>query len=181
MEVILAETDEHLEEILRLQKENHIALISSDNKSDGFVTVIHDLPVLQLMNSLNKQVIALENGQVIGYALVMPKELKDSIPILVPMFDMFEVIPFKGRQLSTWNYYVMGQVCIAQSHRGKGIFEQLYLKHKETYSKQYDLCITEVSTSNPRSMRAHEKVGFRTIHTFEDKSDQWNILTWDWT
>lgn len=29
-------------------------------------------------------------------------------------------------------------------------------------------------------MKAHESIGFKTIHTFEDETDQWNIIVWDW-
>ena len=44
----------------------------------------------------------------------------------------------------------------------------------------FDFCLTEVSTRNLRSMQAHEKVGFRIIHTFKDENEEWNILLWDW-
>jgi hypothetical protein len=29
-------------------------------------------------------------------------------------------------------------------------------------------------------MKAHVRTGFQTIHTFQDKIDNWNILLWDW-
>ncbi len=74
----------------------------------------------------------------------------------------------------------MGQICISEAFRGQGIFEKLYLKHKEIYSGKFDICLTEVSVRNKRSMKAHERVGFQTIHTFKDKTDDWNILLWDW-
>lgn len=181
MEIKLAETETELLQILTLQKENHVSLISPDvKKTEGFVTVKHDLNLLNTMNDLARQVIAVENGQVIAYALVMVKELKMDIPVLTPMFDMFKEINYKGGRLSDANFYVMGQVCVDKRYRGKGVFEMLYAKHREVYQSRFDLCITEVSSSNPRSMRAHEKVGFKTIHTFSDKTDEWNILTWDW-
>jgi hypothetical protein len=28
-------------------------------------------------------------------------------------------------------------------------------------------------------MRAHERVGFKTVQTFRDATDEWNILVWD--
>lgn len=181
MQIQLVDNDSQLAGILALQKLNHVSEISIETKNtQGFVTVRHDLPLLQTMNNSARQIIALENEAVIGYALVMPKELKLQIPVLMPMFDMFGKISYKQKKLSELNYYVMGQVCIAEAFRGKGIFEKLYSKHRETYSSTYDLCVTEVSTSNQVSMRAHEKVGFQIIHTFADTTDEWNILLWDW-
>ena len=59
-------------------------------------------------------------------------------------------------------------------------FENLYLKHKEAYSDKFEICLTEVSANNLRSMRAHEKVGFQTIHKYRDTTDDWNIILWSW-
>src|SRR5690606_9982476 len=126
------------------------------------------------------QIIAVEDEKVVGYALVMLKEFGGMIPVLVPMFTMFEKLSLEGNPLNSYNYYVMGQICIADSHRGQGIFDKLYQKHKQVYSHKFELCLTEVSTSNRRSMKAHERVGFRTLHTFTDETDTWNILSWDW-
>lgn len=181
MEIKLLESEEELLGILKLQEENYVKNIPSEQKeSNGFVTVKHDLPLLQKMNDAVQQIIAIEEERVIAYALVMRKELRDAIPVLVPMFDMFNQIEYQGKKLSEHSFYVMGQICIAASHRGSGLFQALYTKHKEVYSDKFDLCITEVSSSNLRSMKAHEKVGFQTIHTFSDKTDEWNILVWDW-
>jgi hypothetical protein len=77
-------------------------------------------------------------------------------------------------------YYVMGQICVAENYRGQGVFDGLYQKHREKYSSQFDLLITEVSKRNTRSMKAHERVGFKTVHSFRDHTDEWNIILWDW-
>lgn len=74
----------------------------------------------------------------------------------------------------------MGQICVAEGYRGQGIVDKLYASHRELYSKKFDFCLTEVSTSNARSMKAHERIGFKTIHTFTDATDEWNILLWNW-
>ena len=73
----------------------------------------------------------------------------------------------------------MGQICVAENYRGKGVFDSLYQKHKELNGSSYDLCVTSVSTRNKRSMRAHERVGFEIVHTFRDQTDEWNILVWN--
>jgi len=181
MEIKIAESEEHLSQILDLQNANHRENLSSElKKRNGFVTVKHDLELLKKMKNCAQQIVALENNQVVGYALAMHNELKNAVPVLMPMFDVFEGIEYENSTLEKLNYYVMGQICVAEAYRGKGVFKALYEKHKEVYAPHHDLCITEVSSSNPRSMRAHEKVGFKTIHTFSDETDEWNILSWNW-
>jgi L-amino acid N-acyltransferase YncA len=96
------------------------------------------------------------------------------------MFDTFQTLLYKDRPLPDYRYYVMGQICIDAAQRGTGLFQQLYEAHRHFYAPRFDLCLTEVSSSNARSMRAHEKVGFQTIHRFSDETDEWNILLWDW-
>ncbi|HYG37501.1 MAG TPA: GNAT family N-acetyltransferase [Cytophagales bacterium] len=177
----LARTDEDLEQILNLQKINHVEnLTSLEKEVNGFVTVKHDIELLTKMNNTAPQIIAKENDTVVGYALVMFEEFGEMIPVLTPMFDMINQLNYNGKPLATYSYYVMGQICISEAFRGQGIFEKLYLKHKEIYSGKFEFCLTEVSVRNTRSMKAHEKMGFRTIHTFRDKTDEWNILLWDW-
>lgn len=177
----IAEAASELRQILSLQQVNHIQNLSPDeHQANGFVTVVHSFELLQKMNDNVPQIIASENGKVVGYALVMLKEFSSWIPVLRPMFDMFKELSYAQKPLDSYSYYVMGQICIAESHRGQGIFERLYQKHKEVYSKKFELCLTEVSVRNLRSMKAHEKVGFKTIHTFKDETDTWNILSWDW-
>ncbi len=181
MIIKLVDTKDELLQILSLQNMNHVNNIPTETKnSNGFVTVKHDIDLLISMNKNARQIIAIDNDVLVGYALVMLKEFKEMIPVLIPMFKMLENLCYNSKKISDYNYYVMGQICVKDTHRGLGIFEKLYMKHKEIYSNQFDICLTEVSTSNKRSMKAHEKVGFKTIHCFEDKTDTWNILLWDW-
>jgi ribosomal protein S18 acetylase RimI-like enzyme len=178
----LADTEAELNQVLALQDANHKDNLSAENrKENGFVTVRHSQELLKKMNAAAGQVIAKDGAGVVGYALVMLKEISPLIPVLMPMFEMFNTLSYNGRVLSSYKYYVMGQICVAESHRGQGVFQQLYDGHRKFYSNQFELCLTEVSSSNTRSMRAHEKVGFRTIHSFEDNTDRWNILAWDWS
>jgi predicted GNAT superfamily acetyltransferase len=181
IEIGIAKTENDFNGILELQALNHVEQVSPTvHSTQGFVTVRHDLRLLKDMAYSTPQIIAKKDGNIIGFALVMTLEFADRIPVLLPMFKMLETLSFEERPLTSYSYYIMGQVCIAESFRGQGLFEQLYAEHKTQLSAQYDLCVTEVSLRNPRSMRAHEKVGFEVIHSFEDNADSWKILAWDW-
>jgi hypothetical protein len=180
MQICIA-TDDDLLQILELQKENLKFNISAESAlKNGFLTISHTLPVLKKMNKEAPQIIALDNKKLAGFALVMLKSFQDLVPALQPMFDLLNRLEFKKRPIESYNYYVMGQICVADEYRGKGIFDQLYQKHKELYSEKFDFCLTEVVVRNTRSMRAHTRVGFKTIFTYRDTQEEWNIMVWDW-
>ena len=172
---------EELQQILQLQKENLAQNISEQEiNSQGFVTLRHDLATLQIMHELAPSVIVKDGDKLVGYALTMLKECRRLIPDLESMFALLDTLSWKDKSLNSYNYYVMGQVCIAKEYRGKGLFEELYEHHKKIYRSRFDLFITEIATRNHRSLRAHEKVGFKTLYTHSDSLDEWNVVVWDW-
>ncbi|TRZ44499.1 GNAT family N-acetyltransferase [Robertkochia solimangrovi] len=181
MEIQIAESREDLLQILEIQAANHKQDMSSTDLTEkGFVTIKHSISELQKLNDAADQIIVKEDEKVVGYALVMPKELRHIVPGLQPMFSKFDELIYNGTPFSSLNYYVMGQICIADSHKGKGLFSKLYQKHREVLSNSFDMCITEVATRNLRSMGAHLKTGFKVLETYTDAEDEWNILVWDW-
>lgn len=177
----VATTPNDLNQILELQRLNHATTLSADDAArDGFVTVKHTLELLAKMNIAAPQVIAKDNGAVVGYALVMLRSFESMIPVLQPMFQRLSGIQREGKSITDHTFYVMGQICVDANYRGQGLFDGLYEKHRQLYSGDYKLCITSVATRNHRSMRAHERVGFKTVQTFRDATDEWNILVWEW-
>lgn len=181
MEIRKANSSNDLEGILKLQNENHFDnLVKGKSNEDGFVTVKHTLEMLEKMQVLLPQVVATENNTVVAYALSMHRDLKNEIPILIPMFDIFDKLSYNHKPLNEYDYYVMGQICIEKKHRRTGLFKSLYLKHRALFNKQFYFCLTEVSAQNERSLGAHQKIGFQSIHENKDQTDNWHILLWDW-
>ena len=177
----LTTTSEELQLILLLQEKNLLQNIDSEEmQSQGFVTLHHSLAILKQMHSLAPSVIIKDNDKVIAYALTMLKECRQLMPDLEPMFALLDKLSWDKKPLNNYSFYVMGQICIEKEYRGKGIFEMLYHQHKKVYQPQFDLFITEISTRNRRSLRAHEKVGFKVIHTHRDTLDEWVVVGWDW-
>jgi ribosomal protein S18 acetylase RimI-like enzyme len=170
-----------LQQILLLQKENlkqHVD--NTEKQSQGFVTVEHTIDLLQQMHNLAPSIIVKDEEQLAGYALTMLYECKALVPELVTMFAHFNNLSRNGKPLSEFKYYVMGQICVNKAYRGQGVFDMLYHKHRDVYMDRFDFIITEISTSNTRSIRAHERVGFTTIDTFSDHIDEWVVVLWDW-
>lgn len=181
VEIKAASTSSDLEGILELQWANHLSTISSEQKSkEGFVTVRHTMEQLEVMNSIASHIIAINQEKVVGYILAMTKASKNLVPVLVPMFEQFDQIKFKEKKVAEMNYMVIGQICVGKNQRGSGLFDQMYKAYKEAYSPTYEFAITEIALSNTRSLAAHQRVGFKTIHEFADQTQQWAIVAWDW-
>ncbi|AKF81084.1 Acetyltransferase (GNAT) family protein [Myxococcus fulvus] len=181
-EVTAVRGPSELPRILELQRRNLKQVLEDDEmRSQGFVTVEHDVTALERMHALAPSIVAHHGDDLVAYALTMPRECRALMPLLVPMFDLLDTLEYRGRALREQRFYVMGQVCVDKAHRGKGLFDQLYAKHRELYRERFDLLVTEVSARNTRSLRAHERVGFRTLHTYRDATDEWAVVAWDWS
>jgi len=174
-------TEDELIQINNLNRQNLKNYLSIyEQEEQGFVTWLYPLSLLQQIHALAPSIIVKDNDAVVGYALVTPIESGNFHSDLKRMIDNLETLSFNGKLLSSFSFYIMGQVCIDKDYRGKGIFNILFQKHKEVYSNEYELLVTEISTKNYRSQKAHEKIGFTTIYTYSDALDEWNVVVWDW-
>jgi ribosomal protein S18 acetylase RimI-like enzyme len=165
-----------LQQIVELQRRNlpH-SLGERDIAENGFVTVEHTLDVLRQMNAVAPSIVAKDGAELAGYALVMPVECRSFIPVLQPMFQRLEALGVFQRR-----FYVMGQICVAKPYRGRGVFDLLYRTHHERLRQRFDSVVTEVSVRNPRSLRAHRRVGFEELERYRDATDEWVLLIWKW-
>ena len=167
-------TAQDLPAILHLQKINlPRALSKEEYASQGFVSADHTLEMLEEMHAIAPSIVATSGAELAGYALTMPAECRRLVPLLEPMFEAFD------RTLRGKRYYVMGQVCVAKAFRGQGVFDALYAGHARFYGSRFDCIATEISLDNTRSIRAHERVGFREIARQDDAHGRWSIVAWD--
>lgn len=172
-------------QILDLQTLNLATAISPEAAlSDGFLTVQHDPEVLWRMNRAEPSIVAKVENTVIGYALVMLPHFADEVPILKPMFEMLGQLnlpDWSFKDQSKW--FVMGQICVDKGFRGMGVFDGLYHKMNEVFASKYHFMVTEVAERNTRSMRAHERVGFQTIHQYQDHltGETWRLINFPFT
>lgn len=173
-----------LEQVLELQRRNHRSTVDAATAAgQGFTTVRHRPEVLRAMNRTHPSVIARDGQALAGYCLVMPQAFRDQVPELVPMFDLVDGLAVDGRPLAgDPRWFVMGQVCVAEAYRGAGVFDGMYGHLRTTCRAGYDLVLTEISHGNPRSLRAHRRVGFRTVHIHDDPDGgpPWEIVAWAW-
>ena len=170
----LTSSSEEIQEIIQLQGDNLLENVSEEDRSQqGFLTVKHSFDQLMSWHQNKPHTIAVSNGQVIGYAISMLPEYRHQVPVLVPMFEKID-----QNMKSGIDYLVMGQICIHKDYRGKGIFRGLYQTMKQNCSK-YDWIITEVDTSNIRSINAHKAIGFQELFSYESNGQIWSLIYLD--
>lgn len=178
---MLVTTQEELQQIYALNQQNLKQNITAEeHEREGFVSWLYSMDLLRQIHQLAPSIIVKDDDKVVGYALTTLPEARPFHQDLEEMFQGLETVTYEGQSLFSYRFYCMGQICIAKGYRGQGLVHSLYQKHKEVYSPHYNFLLTEISSRNPRSQKAHGKVGFRTIHIRTDAVDEWNVVVWDW-
>ncbi len=182
LQYIPIETEQVIQQIIVLQRENLTKnLDRAEIASQGFVTVEHDPTVLKKMNDLEQGVAIRDGDKIVGYCLAMVREFAGEIIILENLFKKLDTLNFKGQLLSNLSYIVVGQVCIAKSHRGRGLFDTMYEAYRKLLSPKYEYAVTEIAGRNLRSLKAHQRVGFKTLLEYtNEEGEDWVIVIWDW-
>ncbi len=176
-----AASTEDLQGILELQQQNLPSNISTQEALEqGFVTVIHDIGILESMNNAAAHTIAKDGEKVVGYCLSMLQTFRHKIPVLEPMFDMIDDLQWRGKSFKEVPYFVMGQTCVAKAYRGIGLFDGLYQGLKTNFNTDFNVVVTEISVRNQRSWRAHQRVGFELVLEYDaPDGERWLIVAWD--
>ncbi len=173
---------EEISSLLDLQKENlRVNLDSQTIESQGYVSFIYNPIIIERMMADEPQIIARADNQVVGYALVSTIEVMKTFEAAIPMLDKIAQLDYKGTPCREQTYYLVGQVCVKAGYRGMGILEAIYEGHRQAFSDRYDFAVTEVAVDNGRSLAAHHRIGFETIHVFFDafNGKEWHIIAWD--
>ncbi|NKI31490.1 GNAT family N-acetyltransferase [Croceivirga thetidis] len=166
-----ANTDSELLQILDLQQRNLPKNLSKEEMEvQGFLTIEHDFALLKRMNEACPHTIAVENNNVVGYALSMHPKFGEEIELLKSMFAKINEV-FSGG-----SYLVMGQVCISKDYRGKGLFRGLYQNMQRFTKADFEAIITEVDVKNTRSMHAHKAIGFNELARYSSDDREWSLV-----
>lgn len=164
----------------KLQADNlKINLSQEQAEKEGFLTFQYSADLIQTMMQYLPQPVFFLNDELVAYALAASREACMGDANLEPMIAICENLQYKGKPIKEYSYYTIGQICISEAHRGKGLFKELYLKHKELFAERFDMVVTEISAFNYKSQKAHAALGFETIHQYQQGETLWNVVVWD--
>lgn len=176
------DTEEEIVGIKDLQMRNHKSILSQEEmSSQGFVTAEYSIDFLKKMNEAEPSVIAVDaQGQVVGYAIASPKSIMGYHSFLDELFIAADELNIQGIEGKNLNYILVGQLCVAKSHRGQGLVKAMYDYFRHILSPKYDCVITDVDIKNPRSLKAHLKAGYQIVETKTYGGLSWNVVFQDW-
>jgi ribosomal protein S18 acetylase RimI-like enzyme len=167
--------------IRNLQELNLKRNITSQEAIDqGFLTADYTIEYLQEMNSACPSIIAKDGEKVVGYALVITKDIRNGHDLVEGLFDAIDRCEYKGKLLRDVNYVVVGQLCVAKEFRGQELVQKLYEHFRDCLSNEFIYLITDIAQSNVRSLKAHKKRGFQVINQMSYGGIGWDIVLWDW-
>lgn len=158
-------------DILELQRRNFLNNISPEDKADGFLSI--EFTESMLEEILNDLLIikAFTVEKLVGYRMAQTLEFNQRFPLIASIIEKFPNLEFRGQKLSNLRTFIFGPICIDKDWRGKGINQLMFKFMLEHVKSRYDVGVTFVSESNPRSLAAAKKNGISLIDTicFEEK------------
>jgi RimJ/RimL family protein N-acetyltransferase len=173
--------EDDLEAVKALQNENlRRNLPESESLQEGFVTAEYSVEFLRRMHSLQPSVVGRAGEELTGYAIAVSPDIRGNHALLDALFDDIDPIEFRGVQLSGCRYLLCGQLCVKKGFRGNALSTKMYTFMKDSLSSEYEYLITEVASDNPRSLRAHTKLGFVSVKTTIFNNVEFQIVLWDW-
>jgi L-amino acid N-acyltransferase YncA len=134
--------------ILALQDANHLdrgGLLSVRFPREWFEARLSDTPVI----------VARRGGRIVAYLITSSIEAQASAAIVQAMLNAYA---------HSKNAYIYGPVCVAADERGHGLASALFAA---LLARVPDWeCFTFIRGDNTASLRAHAKMGMRTVATF---------------
>jgi adenylylsulfate kinase-like enzyme len=180
----LVSTADDIKGMKLLQEQNLRPNLSPEEiASEGFVTNTYSIDFFSMMHNACPSIIAVDiskGNSVVGYALAATKEVAFNHEFMRGFKLHIDHIPYHGDPLGDSNYIMVGQVCIAKGYRGCGIFPAMYTEYRQQWSSTFKYCITDVSMDNPRSLKAHLKIGFEVLEKRTVEGETWYTIIWDW-
>jgi hypothetical protein len=156
-----------LDKIVELQDKNLVSVLVDSDKADGFLSGSFTAQQFGRMNEDLGIAVCLEGAELLGFLCAGTVEYNRAFGLPAAMIARYPLITYRGRTLDQWQSYVAGPVCVAREQRGKGIFVGLYDQIFQLLPQEYELTVTLVSLSNPRSIQAHKKVGLESVDEFK--------------
>jgi hypothetical protein len=164
------------EKMVVLQDKYVISNLAPDQRSDGYLSGKFSAEQFADFNRDLCAVVADDASRLAGYLCASSNEFNKQFGLSGKLVSQYPHINFNGRSLDKWNSFVSGPICVESDYRGQGIFPGLYDRLFTLVPEDYDVAVVLVSLSNPRSQRAHEKIGMISLDKFEFDGRRFAVL-----
>lgn len=167
------------EGMVKLQDLNLVSKISDEQKKDGFLSAAFSAAQFESMDNDGCVIVGLDADEVKAFLCASTPMFNLPFPLPSAMIERFPVIDFKGKKLSQMQTIITGPVCIDESWRGKGVIERLYEALYQELHGEYNAAVVFVSVENPRSIKAHERLGMTVVDEFTFKEKSYVVMAAD--
>jgi L-amino acid N-acyltransferase YncA len=152
-----------IQPILSIQTANLYANLTEAQRRDGFLSAAFTSEHFAQMMREVAVMVADDAGEVCAYLCAGSLAFHRQFPLLAAMLDRFPRASFLGRPLTAHHTFVYGPVCVARSHRGRGLLRGLYDALRRQVAGGYDVGVAFVAKDNQRSLAAHSEALGMTI------------------
>ncbi len=174
-------TIDDIKGVSELQKKYHVSTVSEEDKKDGFVTT--EFTEQQFKNIIEKEnglTIACDNGKIVAYAMAASWHFWKEWPMFQQMIKDLPTVKYNGKQLTIDDSFQYGPVCIDKAYRGKNIVCNLFETSRREMKQRFEVMVTFINITNPRSFAAHtKKVGFEVVKEFDYNNNHYYELCYE--
>ncbi|QAA81053.1 GNAT family acetyltransferase [Aequorivita sp. H23M31] len=166
--------------ILALQSKYLYSNLSEEERKQGFVTTPFTKEQLEEIIKQDGIFIGEKDDNIIAYVFAGSWRYFEPWEIFNYMVSRFPNLSFEGRAITTINSFQYGPVCIEESFRGKGLFNQIFEEMRLEFRKKYPISVTFINKINVISEKAHtKKLGWKIIDEFQFNNNTYIALAFD--
>jgi len=149
----------------------------SNKRENGFLRTRMEYNTIKVFIENGCILIALNNEEVIGYAIAGKWSYFLQWDIFKIMLQKLHGMEYQGIKINEISTYHYGPICIEPSSQGMGIFPLLFLSINSIFLKEFKLGLTFIDKSNYRSLLAHtKKFDMRIIESFNYNNQEYYTL-----
>lgn len=141
--------------ILVIQNGNLHANLTEEQRRGGFLSAAFTAEHFAQMAREVAVMVADDAGEICGYLCAGTLVFHRQFPLLAALIEQFPRASFLGRPLASQNTFIYGPVCVAHSHRGRGLLRGLYDALRREVAGSYDAGVAFIAKDNARSLSAH--------------------------
>jgi L-amino acid N-acyltransferase YncA len=168
-----------ISQIMNIQFENQRNNLTLSQQKNGYLSIAFSEDEFKDFNENLCVVVVKEQLEVIGYCCVSSAAFNAQFPILDQIVGGIAsyVIPETQDTPAEEKSCIYGPVCIALSHRGKGVLEKLSTFGLELAKERgYAYCFSFIAADNARSLHAHRKLSFHTVGTVNHSTNEYVVI-----
>ena|SRR3990167_5633721 len=167
------------EKMVTLQNKNLKSALNQSENLDGFLTASFSAEEFKSMDNDLCVIVCADGQNIVAYACASSIEYNKNFPLIATMIKQFPQIIYKNKPLVSYNSFIYGPACIDREYRGKGVLNNIFSKMRDFLlqeHQQFELLTTIISVENERSIKAHEKLGMKSVGQFEFNENTFWIL-----